>query len=72
VIELGGTPNALAFHHSRFQVAARLLLCRRLRDRGVSTDGRGRHLHLGAAPYRSDAQLESAIGTLGAAITDLQ
>jgi kynureninase len=36
-----------------------------LRDRGVSTDSRGRTLRFGPAPYLSDGQLEAAIGILG-------
>jgi kynureninase len=36
-----------------------------LKARGVQTDGRGRYLRLGPAPYLSDAQLEAAIGILG-------
>lgn len=47
-------------------------LSQTLRDRGVSTDGRGRYLRLGPAPYLSDAQLESAIGALGDTLTDLR
>jgi hypothetical protein len=42
-----------------------------LRDRGVSTDGRGRYLRLGPAPYLSDVQLESAIATLATALSVL-
>ena len=38
-----------------------------LARRGVSTDSRGETLRLGPAPYLSDAQLEAAIGELGAA-----
>ena len=44
-------------------------LCQALRDRGVSTDGRGRYLRLGPAPYLSDTQLESAVEALGDALT---
>jgi kynureninase len=36
-----------------------------LQDRGVSADSRGDHLRFGPAPYMSDAQLETAIETLG-------
>jgi selenocysteine lyase/cysteine desulfurase len=46
-------------------------LCQTLRERGVSTDGRGHYLRLGPAPYLSDAQLESAMGVLGEAIAGL-
>jgi kynureninase len=34
-------------------------------ERGVFTDSRGDYIRLGPAPYLSDAQLESAIATLG-------
>ncbi len=36
-----------------------------LRDRGVSSDARGRFLRFGPAPYLSDRQIEAAIGALG-------
>jgi kynureninase len=41
-----------------------------LRDRGVSSDSRGRFLRLGPAPYLSDSQLEAAVGTLGEVLRD--
>ena len=47
----------------RAPAAARLSAS--LRDRGVSTDFRGHVLRFGPAPYLSDAQLVSAMGTLG-------
>lgn len=47
-------------------------LCQLLRDRGVSTDGRGRFLRFGPAPYLSDAQLESAVGALGEALASVR
>jgi kynureninase len=37
---------------------------RRLAERGVMTDSRGRYLRLGPAPYLSDDQLEAAVHTL--------
>ena len=36
-----------------------------LRERGVATDYRGRHLRFGPAPYLSDRQLDDAMGLLG-------
>jgi selenocysteine lyase/cysteine desulfurase len=42
-----------------------------LKERGVQTDGRGRYLRLGPAPYLSDTQLEAAIGLLGEAVAAL-
>jgi len=40
-------------------------LQRKLAERGVSTDSRGDHLRFGPAPYLSDAQLATAVATLG-------
>jgi kynureninase len=40
-------------------------LSRRLLDRGVFTDARGRYLRLGPAPYLCDSQLETAMAILG-------
>jgi kynureninase len=40
-------------------------LSRRLLDKGVVTDSRGRYLRLGPAPYHSDKQLEAVIEELG-------
>lgn len=40
-------------------------LSRRLLQRGVFTDARGRYLRLGPAPYLCDAQLETAMAILG-------
>jgi kynureninase len=45
-------------------------LCRRLRDRGVSSDCRGDVLRLGPAPYLSDQQLDDAIAALGDALDE--
>jgi kynureninase len=42
-------------------------LSRRLLDKGVVTDSRGRYLRLGPAPYHSDEQLEAAVEQLGRA-----
>jgi kynureninase len=42
-----------------------------LRERGVTTDARGRYLRLGPAPYLSDAQLEAAIAALGESVAAL-
>jgi selenocysteine lyase/cysteine desulfurase len=39
-----------------------------LAARGVRTDSRGPHLRFGPAPYLSDTQLETAMGTLGAVV----
>jgi kynureninase len=46
-------------------------LSRRLYEDGVATDSRGRFLRLGPAPYLSDAQLETAVERLGAALVTL-
>ena len=46
-------------------------LARRLAERGVSTDARGRYLRLGPAPYLSDAQLETAMDHLAEAVSAL-
>jgi selenocysteine lyase/cysteine desulfurase len=40
-------------------------LCRRLKERGIFTDFRGRVLRLGPAPYLSDRQIEDAMAALG-------
>jgi len=42
-------------------------LSRRLLERGVFTDARGRFLRLGPAPYLCDSQLETAMAILGEA-----
>ena len=39
-----------------------------LADRGVRTDSRGPYLRFGPAPYLSDTQLETAMGTLGTVV----
>jgi kynureninase len=48
--------------------AAAESICRALRQRGVSTDYRGKTLRLGPAPYLSDRQLEEAVGQLPQAV----
>ena len=58
-----------AFLAVRSPHAGRLRL--ELARRGVATDSRGDTLRLGPAPYLSDAQLEAAIGELGAVIDGL-
>jgi selenocysteine lyase/cysteine desulfurase len=40
-----------------------------LAEQGVRTDSRGEHLRFGPAPYLSDSQLETAMGTLGKVVT---
>ncbi|HEY2057599.1 MAG TPA: kynureninase [Amycolatopsis sp.] len=40
-----------------------------LAEHGVRTDSRGEHLRFGPAPYLSDTQLETAMGTLGKVVT---
>ncbi|MDT8912183.1 kynureninase [Amycolatopsis sp. PS_44_ISF1] len=40
-----------------------------LADEGVRTDSRGHHLRFGPAPYLSDTQLETAMGTLGKVVS---
>jgi kynureninase len=45
-------------------------LSRRLAERGVLTDSRGRYLRLGPAPYLADAQLEAATAALGEVAAD--
>ncbi|QYJ04603.1 kynureninase [Nocardioides panacisoli] len=42
-----------------------------LSARGVRVDSRGDHLRFGPAPYLSDAQLETAIGVLGAVVAEI-
>jgi kynureninase len=42
-----------------------------LRERGVSSDSRGRWLRFGPAPYLSDQQLEAAVDALGDAVGEL-
>jgi selenocysteine lyase/cysteine desulfurase len=47
------------------------VLARRLAEDGVLVDARGRYLRLGPAPYLSDAQLETAMDRLAAALSAL-
>ena len=42
-----------------------------LHERGVLADSRGSYLRLGPAPYLADEQLETAVGLLGEAISEL-
>lgn len=46
-------------------------LCQALRQRGIATDYRGRHLRFGPAPYLSDRQLHDAVARLGEVLRTL-